>query len=41
MTTITNKEKHSSGADLQLKGLVHHHHSGKHSNTQADMVLEQ
>ena len=34
------KRKHLIRAGLQFRGLVHHHHGGKHDSMQADMVLE-
>ena len=33
--------KHLTGAGLQLRGLGHHRHGGKHGGIQADMVLEE
>jgi hypothetical protein len=34
------KENISLGLAYSFRGLVHYHHSGKHGNVQADMVLE-
>ena len=34
------KGNHLIGAGLQFSGLVHYPHGGKHSGTQADVVLE-
>jgi hypothetical protein len=40
MDIVSYKGKYLVTPGLQIIGLVHYHHGGKHGATQADMVLE-